>query len=105
MRTYTFPIALSLLLGGRMVFAQQVTEPAGLPSPDDQYIPGPDWQPQPGVTKGKTFEFTLDHSKLFPETSRMITVYIPAEYTADKPACVYVGLDGIVFHAPGFDYE
>jgi gluconolactonase len=69
-------------------------------SPDDQYLPGPDSKPQPGVPKGKTFEFTLDRSKIFPGTTRKIIVYIPAEYSPDRPACVYVGLDGLAFNAP-----
>jgi len=67
---------------------------------DNQYVPGPDSKPQPGVPQGKTFEFTLEHSKVFPGTTRKITVYVPAEYTADKPACVYVGLDALAFEAP-----
>lgn len=69
-------------------------------SPDDQYVPGPDSQPQAGVPKGKTFEFTFDRSKIFPGTTRKITVYVPAQYSPDKFACVYVGLDGLNFRAP-----
>jgi sugar lactone lactonase YvrE/enterochelin esterase-like enzyme len=49
------------------------------------------------VPKGKTFSFKLETSKIFPGTSRTITVYVPAQYTGDKPACVYVGLDGLGF--------
>jgi sugar lactone lactonase YvrE/enterochelin esterase-like enzyme len=63
----------------------------------DNYEPGPDSKPQPGVPKGKTFSFKLETSKIFPGTSRTITVYVPAQYTGDKPACVYVGLDGLGF--------
>ncbi len=69
-------------------------------SPDDQYVRGPDSLPQPGTPQGKIFDFTFDHSKIFPGTTRKITVYVPAEYTPDKPACVYVGLDGLGFAAP-----
>jgi enterochelin esterase-like enzyme len=68
-------------------------------SPDDQYVPGPDSNPQSGVPKGKTFEFRLDKSAVFPGTTRNITVYVPAEYTASGPACVYVGLDALSFNA------
>jgi len=70
------------------------------PSLDDRYMPGPDSLPQPGVPKGKTFEFTADHSTIFPGTTRTITVYVPAQYKADKPACVYVGLDALAFEVP-----
>jgi gluconolactonase len=65
-----------------------------------QYVPGPDSKTQPGIPQGKTFDFTFEHSKIFPGTTRKITVYVPAEYTGDKPACVYVGLDGLGFEAP-----
>src|SRR6266567_137244 len=93
-------IAIGLLLISRVIFAQQPAPTTNPPSPDDQYVPGPDSLPQPGVPTGKTFEFALDHSKIFPGTSRKITVYVPAEYRADKPACVYVGLDGLGFKVP-----
>jgi len=67
---------------------------------ESQYVLGPDSLPQPGVPKGKGFEFTIDHSNIFPGTSRKVIVYVPAEYSPDKPACVYVGLDGLFFEAP-----
>jgi sugar lactone lactonase YvrE/enterochelin esterase-like enzyme len=99
MRTRGYSITLVLLACG-MTFAQQASTGSKLPSPDDQYVPGPDSQPQPGVPKGKIFEFTFDHSKVFPGTTRKISVYVPAEYRAGKPACVYVGLDALAFEAP-----
>lgn len=68
--------------------------------PDDRYVPGPDSLPHPGVPKGTILEFTLERSKIFPGTTRTITVYVPAQYKADRPACVYVGLDGLAFDAP-----
>jgi gluconolactonase len=69
------------------------------PSPDDQYRVGADSQPQPGVPRGRTFTFQLEGSKVFPGTSRTITVYVPSQYKADQPACLYVGLDGLLFMA------
>jgi len=65
-----------------------------------QYVPGPDSKPQAGVLRGKTFEFTFEHSRILPGTHRKITVYVPAEYTADKPACLYVSLDELRFSTP-----
>ena len=60
-----------------------------------QYLVGPDSRPQPGVPQGKTFQFDLTASpKFYPGTKSTITVYVPAEYTPDKPACLCVGLDG-----------
>ncbi len=66
----------------------------------DDYPVGPDSQPQPGVPKGDVLKFTLENSKIFPGTHHDYWVYVPAEYTADKPACVYVGQDGVGNSAP-----
>ena len=69
------------------------------PPASDNYALGPDSLAQPGAPAGKTFQFEIKNSKIFPGTARTITVYIPAAYRGDKPACVYVGLDGLGFHA------
>lgn len=53
-----------------------------------------------GVPKGEVLKFTFDHSKIFPGTWREYWVYVPAQYRADKPACVYVNQDGIQWKAP-----
>jgi gluconolactonase len=70
-----------------------------VPVQSDNYAPGPDSQPHAGVPAGKIFTFKLTDSKIFPDTTRTITVYVPAAYHGDKPACVYVGLDGLGFDA------
>ena len=70
-----------------------------VPAESNNYPPGPDSQPHPGVAAGKVFTFKLENSKIFPDTTRTITVYVPAAYQGDKPACVYVGLDGLGFNA------
>ncbi|HEY6332890.1 MAG TPA: SMP-30/gluconolactonase/LRE family protein [Blastocatellia bacterium] len=67
---------------------------------EHQYQRGPDSKPQPGVPKGEVLKFSFDHSKIFPGTYRDYWIYIPAEYTPDKPACVYVNQDGVQFEAP-----
>jgi enterochelin esterase-like enzyme len=69
-----------------------------VPPPFDKYPLGADSQSQPSVPQGKTFKFDLADSKVFPKTVRTVTVYVPAEYKGDKPACLYVGLDGLGFH-------
>lgn len=71
-----------------------------LPPPFDKYPLGPDSRPQPFVPTGKTFKFDLADSKIFPDTARTITVYVPAEYTGEKPACTFVDLDGLGFNTP-----
>jgi gluconolactonase len=55
---------------------------------------------QPGVPKGEVLKFTFDHSAIFPGTFREYWIYVPAQYKADKPACVYVNQDGIQWKAP-----
>lgn len=66
----------------------------------DDYVSGPDSRKQPDVPVGRRFQFTFDSSKIFPGTSRGITVYVPAQYKGDKPACVYIGLDGLGYGVP-----
>ena len=53
-----------------------------------------------GIPKGEILKFNFENSKIFPGTSREVTVYIPAQYHAEKPACVYVNQDGIQWNAP-----
>jgi enterochelin esterase-like enzyme len=64
------------------------------------YPLGPDSKPQEGVPKGEVLHFTLDHSNIFPGTFRDYWIYVPAEYSPDKPACLYVNQDGIQSNAP-----
>jgi sugar lactone lactonase YvrE/enterochelin esterase-like enzyme len=66
----------------------------------DDYQPGPDSKPQPGVPKGDVLKFTLENSKFFPGTRHDYWIYIPQQYSPDKPACVFVGQDGIGLNAP-----
>src|SRR5690606_33485856 len=55
---------------------------------------------QAGVPKGEILKFTFSDSKIFPGTTREISIYVPAQYKADKPACVYVNQDGVQWNAP-----
>ena len=50
--------------------------------------------------KGEIIKYTFDQSKIFPGTTREVSIYIPAQYDASKPACVYVNQDGIQYKAP-----
>ena len=81
-----------LLLGG--VLACSALIPCAAQT---QYLEGPDSQTHPGVPQGQTFQFDLTGQKYYPGTKSTIFVYVPAQYTSDKPACLCVGLDG-----PGF---
>ncbi|HEX6985782.1 MAG TPA: alpha/beta hydrolase-fold protein, partial [Planctomycetaceae bacterium] len=66
----------------------------------DDYQPGPDSKPQPGVPKGEILKFTFEGSKIFPGTTRDVWVYVPARYRPETPACLYVNQDGIQYEAP-----
>lgn len=66
----------------------------------DDYVPGPDSKPQPGVPKGEVIKFEFAKSKIFPGTVRDVWVYVPVQYSPDKPACVHVNQDGIQWQAP-----
>jgi len=79
------------LFCARFVLAQSNTE---------TYPVDPASEEQKGVPKGEILKFTFADSKIFPGTSREISIYIPAQYKADKPACVYVNQDGIQWKAP-----
>jgi gluconolactonase len=100
-----YVVLISLfLLGSLAAFCQ--TPGAAPPAIDETIPPASDDYPLPadakpiaGVATGTTFKFELTDSKIFPGTTRTITVYVPAEYQGDKPACVYVGLDGLGFNA------
>nr|PZN53551.1 MAG: gluconolactonase [Bacteroidota bacterium] len=66
----------------------------------ESYPVDPASQVRPGVPKGEVLKFTFNNSKIFPGTTREISVYIPAQYTGNTPACVYVNQDGIQWNAP-----
>lgn len=66
---------------------------AGWAVAQDEYPLGPDSERQAGVPQGKVTQYTWN-SKIFPGTTRNYWVYVPAQYTADKPACVMFFEDG-----------
>src|SRR6218665_3584540 len=69
-------------------------------TPEEKYAEDPASIEQAGVPKGEVLKFEFADSKIFPGTWREYWVYIPAQYTPDKPACVYVNQDGIQWKAP-----
>ena len=60
----------------------------------------PEWQPHPdavakgGVPKGTVIPMPAFESKVFPNTTRDWSVYVPAQYRADAPAALMVFQDG-----------
>ena len=53
-----------------------------------------------GVPKGEVIKLTFENSKIYPGTSRDYWIYVPTQYDPAKPACVYIGQDGIHYKAP-----
>jgi len=70
------------------------------PTPDDQYVPGPDSLEQKGVPKGTITKYSWNDSKIYPGTVRDYWVHVPAQYKPHQPACVFVCQDGILYNAP-----
>ncbi len=50
---------------------------------------------QKGIIINRTFE----NSKIYPGTVRDYQVYVPTQYTGNKPACLLVCMDGILYNA------
>jgi len=50
------------------------------------------------VPKGEVLQFSFDQSNIFPGTFRDYWVYVPAQYTPDNPACVYVNQGSCAYH-------
>src|SRR5262249_52296085 len=73
---------------------------AQAPPAADDYSLGPDSKAQPDVPKGEVTKYTFDQSKIFPGTTRDYWVYVPKQYDATKPTCVFVCQDGIQYNAP-----
>ncbi|RFS15968.1 SMP-30/gluconolactonase/LRE family protein [Emticicia sp. C21] len=67
---------------------------------EEKYAEDPASIEQAGVPKGEILKFEFADSKIFPGTWREYWVYVPAQYTPDKPACVYINQDGIQWKAP-----
>ena len=60
----------------------------------EYYPPHPDSFPKAGVPQGKLTKMPQWHSQIYPNTTRDWWVYVPAQYTPDKPAALMVYQDG-----------
>jgi gluconolactonase len=72
----------------------------GLVAAEGDFPPHPDAIVQVGVPKGELLKFEFVTSKIFPGTTREVTVYVPKQYDPAKPACVYINQDGLQWGAP-----
>ena len=68
--------------------------------PGRQAPPSPDSTAQTGAPKGELLKFSFEGSRIFPGTYRDYWIYVPAQYSPDKPACLYVNQDGVQWNAP-----
>jgi enterochelin esterase family protein len=87
-------LIVTLFLIGTATLGQErvgLTKPA---SPDDQYVLGPDSQPQAGVPEGKVLAFELKDSRTYPGFQHKWWLYVPAQYDKKKPAALMVFQDG-----------
>jgi enterochelin esterase-like enzyme/sugar lactone lactonase YvrE len=60
----------------------------------EDYTLGPDSGRQPDIPKGTVTKYSWTTSKIYPGTTRDYWIYVPAQYKADKPACVMIFQDG-----------
>ena len=64
-----------------------------------QYPDDPAFVPVADSLKGCVLKGEFNDSKIYPETRREWQVYVPVQYDGKTPACLLVGLDGILFNA------
>ncbi len=74
--------------------------PIAVRAAQTEYPPHPDSVARPGTPKGELIKFEFAGSKIFPGTTRDVTVYVPRQYDPARPACVYVNQDGVQWNAP-----
>ena len=60
----------------------------------DDYTLGPDSMPQDDVPKGKVTKHIFADSEIYPGTETEFRVYVPDQYSDERPACVMVFQDG-----------
>src|SRR6187401_2839989 len=65
----------------------------------------PDRARQPGVPQGKITSGEFAESRLFPGTKRQYSVYVPAQYKADRSVNLMVFMDGSGYAREGGDFR
>jgi len=67
---------------------------------ETEYPLSEDSKANPAVPRGELLKFSFNQSKIFPGTTRDVSVYVPRQYDGTKPACLYVNQDGVQWNAP-----
>jgi enterochelin esterase-like enzyme len=60
----------------------------------EQYTMPPEWSGMDAVPSGRQERFEFTESQVFPNTTRQVTVHIPAGYDGKQPAALMVWQDG-----------
>ena len=93
-------VMLLLTMGAVVKSAETNTPPAGgrgagaANSNDLFYALGPDSKPMPGVPKGRWVGPKIIPSEVFPGTTHLYYVYVPAQYDPNIPAALMIFNDG-----------
>ena len=85
-------ITLAVILTAFSAGAQEMRHNA-------QYPDDPAFVPVADSLKGLILTGEFNDSKIYPQTRREWKVYVPVQYDGVTPACLLVGLDGILFNA------
>ena len=83
-------LAVSIFLSLGLVACAMADEVA----PERRYEHGPDSSRREGVPRGTVTTHEWKDSKVYPGTVRRYYVYVPAQYSPDKPAALMVFQDG-----------
>lgn len=95
----------ALLLAVSIPTALPVVATSSALSAERKYPLGADSQQQEGVPQGILTEYELLESEQFPGTVRRYYVYVPAQYTKEKPASLLVFQDGHAYSNRGGEYR
>ncbi len=101
-RMLALPVLLAIVLGSFSSPKVNGDWPVIVPGP---YKHGPESKPMKGVPQGKTTQFELLDSTVYPGTKRRYSVYIPAQYDAKVPAALMVFQDGHAYEGDKGDYR
>ena len=94
LKIYKHLLLLALLMPALSLPAQELRHNA-------QYPDDPAFVPVADSLKGLILTTEWNDSRIYPETRRQVQVYVPVQYDGTTPACLLVGLDGILFNEIG----
>lgn len=95
--------ATTLILSSALL-AEEISPKLSLPDMAEPQF-GPDSMEKADVPKGKVIEFEFADSKIFPDTKRVVRLYIPANHDAKKETAVMVFQDGHAYVNPTGEFR